>query len=99
MDGLADILTALGNDIRIGIVKLLVARRHSGVCDAGCSVSEISSHFRIANSTLTHHLTVLRNAGLIRSRREGRNIFYEAEIENLKSVVTAISELIESDVD
>ncbi|MCL5783768.1 MAG: metalloregulator ArsR/SmtB family transcription factor [Patescibacteria group bacterium] len=40
------------------------------------SVLEIARHFSVTQSTITHHLKYLEEAGVLKSEREGRKIFY-----------------------
>jgi len=61
----ASLLSQLGNITRLKIVRELV---RAG--DAGKPVGEIRNVLDIPNSTLSHHLSHLRNVGLIRQERE-----------------------------
>ncbi len=65
-DTAASLLSQLGNITRLRIVRELV---RAG--DAGMPVGEIRNILNIPNSTLSHHLSHLRNVGLIRQKREG----------------------------
>lgn len=58
-------LKALADPRRRAIVEL-IRRRGEETC-----VCELEGHFEVAQSTLSHHLKVLREAGLIESRNEG----------------------------
>lgn len=60
-------LEKLGNPTRLEIFRLLV---RAGT--AGLAVGEIQEHLAIPGSTLSHHISHLVNAGLIRQEREGR---------------------------
>jgi ArsR family transcriptional regulator len=62
------LLAALGNEHRLAIVELL---RPGERC-----VCEISPAFALDPSVVSRHLGVLERAGVIRSRRDGRRIFY-----------------------
>jgi ArsR family transcriptional regulator len=64
----ARLLAALGNEHRLAIVALLRA-------DERC-VCEITPAFGLDPSVVSRHLGVLERAGVIRSRRVGRRIFY-----------------------
>jgi DNA-binding transcriptional ArsR family regulator len=59
---LAPVLTALSDPVRLAIVCKLAN---------GCELSCSSFHVPIAKSTLTHHLRVLREAGVITQRQVG----------------------------
>ncbi|MEO0108131.1 MAG: metalloregulator ArsR/SmtB family transcription factor [candidate division WOR-3 bacterium] len=64
----AEIFTALGNEHRLRIVELL---RDGGRC-----VCQIAPEFDLDLSVVSRHLSVLEQAGIIISRREGRWIHY-----------------------
>ncbi|MFQ5603994.1 MAG: ArsR/SmtB family transcription factor [bacterium] len=42
-----------------------------------CRVTEIAEVLNINQTTISHHLSLLRNAELVTSNREGKNIFYD----------------------
>ena len=60
-------LAELGNGVRLRIFRLLVKAG-----DDGLPVGEIQAHLGIPASTLSHHVSRLVWAGLVRRRREGR---------------------------
>jgi len=39
-------------------------------------VSEICKHFRISQPSISHHLGILKQAGLVKTRKEGKEIYY-----------------------
>jgi ArsR family transcriptional regulator len=61
---LAKMLKALGNPIRFQIVEFLAARQM-------CITNEIVQNTPLAQSTISQHMKVLREAGLIRGEIEG----------------------------
>ena len=67
---MAEVAKALGDPIRLQLVDVL--RRHAGkVC-----VCELVPLFPIAQSTLSHHLKKLREAGIVDSERRGLWAYY-----------------------
>lgn len=46
------------------------------VGDHPCSVSELTAALEIAQPTVSHHLRILRDRGLVVSRREGTTVYY-----------------------
>jgi ArsR family transcriptional regulator len=67
---LADVAKALGDPIRLQLVDVL--RRHAGkVC-----VCELVPLFDVSQSTLSHHLKKLRDAGIVDSERQGLWAYY-----------------------
>ncbi len=68
--GLAAVAKALGDPIRIQLVDVL--RKHAGkVC-----VCELVPLFDVGQPTVSHHLRVLRDAGLVDSERRGLWVYY-----------------------
>lgn len=45
-------------------------------CCKWLSVSEIVDSLNVSQPTVSHHLSILRSAGLVNSRREGKQVFY-----------------------
>lgn len=64
----ARVFNALADETRLRIIKLL--------SEGEKSVDELVQALGIAQSTTSHHLRVLREAGLIRGEKRGRNIYY-----------------------
>jgi ArsR family transcriptional regulator len=59
-------------------------------CCKWLSVSEIVDALNVSQPTVSHHLSVLRSAGLVDSRREGKQIFYSL---NQKRIADACCQL------
>jgi len=67
-------LQALANDARLDLVRLLMP-----VGAAGLAAGEIGRALGLSASRLSFHLSALEQAGLIRARKEGRNVFYSVD--------------------
>jgi DNA-binding transcriptional ArsR family regulator len=65
---LGDTFKALSDPTRREILNLL----KQGPLPAG----EIAEHFSMTGATVSHHLSVLKSAGLVYDRREGKFIYY-----------------------
>lgn len=63
-DVAADRLKALGHPVRIAIVRALAER-------SCCCCSDVCSRLPLAQSTVSQHLKVLKDAGLVSFRRDG----------------------------
>jgi len=63
-----DFAKALADDTRQQIMKLC--------CCAWVSVSDIVLQLKVTQPTVSHHLAVLREAGLVKLREDGRQTFY-----------------------
>lgn len=64
----AQLLKALGNEKRLMILCLLAEGEHS--------VGELNERLDLSQSALSQHLAVLREQGLVSTRREAQTIFY-----------------------
>ena len=69
--GLAQVFKALGDPARLRLVSLIGAHQGGQVC-----VCELTSAFDLTQPTISHHLKVLREAGIIDSERRGTWVFY-----------------------
>lgn len=63
--------------------RLEIFRRLIQAGPVGMTAGTLGEGLEIKQNTLSAHLTVLRHAGLIRNRREGRSIRYFADIDGL----------------
>lgn len=83
--GLQNTLKALADPIRRNILNLL----KSGKLSAG----EIVEHFPVTGASISRHLSVLKEADLIRDTREGKFIFYELNASVLEEIMLWIADL------
>jgi DNA-binding transcriptional ArsR family regulator len=83
----ASMLSQLGNITRLKIVRELVRAGEGGM-----PVGEIRNILDIPNSTLSHHLSHLRNAGLVRQEREGTVLRCFVEFAHLDEIVAFLTE-------
>jgi len=68
---LVQVFKALGDPVRLRLVSLIGARQGGEVC-----VCDLTSAFDLTQPTISHHLKVLREAGLIDSERRGTWVYY-----------------------
>jgi DNA-binding transcriptional ArsR family regulator len=76
------VFKALADPTRREIVRLLRKRSHTS--------GEIAEQFKSSWPTISRHLAVLRDAGLILSGREGQSIRYELNMTVLDDVVSHV---------
>ncbi len=69
--GLAQVFKALGDPVRIRLVSLIGAHQGGEVC-----VCDLTTAFDLTQPTISHHLKVLRSAGIIDSERRGTWVYY-----------------------
>ena len=77
---------ALANPARIEILNLLSDSRNGGVGGGEISVHTIVESLPLSPSTISHHLNVLKKAGIINSRRDKQWIYYSINRESLESM-------------
>lgn len=73
----------LGHAGRLSVFRLLMRHMPQGV-----RPTEIAEALDIKQNTLSHHLSDLERAGLIRSERQGRSLFYTVDLERAGQLVT-----------
>ena len=83
--GIQHTLKALSDPIRREILNLLKSGR--------MSAGEIADHFPVTDASISRHLSVLKEADLIRDTREGKFIFYELNASVLEEILLWITEL------
>ena len=83
--GFQETFKALSDPTRREILRLLL--------DRAKTAGEIGSHFDMAGATISHHLSVLREAGLISDRRQGKYIYYELNLSVLDELTGWIASL------
>jgi DNA-binding transcriptional ArsR family regulator len=78
----ADMLSAMGTEPRLRIMRLLLAAHPQGMV-----VGDIGEELEIPNSTLSHHLEKLKNEGLVSVQREGTFLRYAADTAALQDLL------------
>ena len=78
-------LKALSDPIRREILNLLKTGR--------MSAGDIAGHFPVTDASISRHLSVLKEADLIRDTREGKFIFYDLNVSVLEEVMLWIAAL------
>jgi len=84
--GLARVFKALGDPVRLRLVSLIGAHQGGEVC-----VCELTDAFDLTQPTISHHLKVLREAGIITSERRGTWVYYRlvpAALERMASLLS-----------
>lgn len=83
--GMQETLRALADPTRREILNLLKGGR--------LSAGEITDHFSVTAAAISRHLSVLKDADLIRDKREGKFIYYEMNASVLEEIMLFISNL------
>lgn len=79
----AEILKVLGHPIRLCIVKGLLECK-------GCNVTKIQDCLEIPQSTISQHLSKLKNAGIIVGQRKGLEITYRVSNPKVEQIIKAL---------
>ena len=83
---MAPLLAALGDPVRLRILSILMASPDGSCC--GCDMEE---PLGLAQPTISHHLKVLREAGLVEGEKQGRWVHYRAVPERLEELSGALA--------
>ena len=78
-------LKALSDPIRREILNLLKSGR--------LSAGEICDHFSVTGASISRHLSVLKEADLIRDTREGKYIYYDLNASVLEEILLWVKDL------
>lgn len=87
---LAHMFKAIGDPVRLRLLSLIAGHEGGEAC-----VCDISGSFDVSQPTISHHLKVLREAGLLTSERRGTWVYYRivpAALQQL-SIVLGTTEL------
>ena len=78
-------LKALSDPIRREILNLLKSGR--------LSAGDIADHFPVTGASISRHLSVLKEADLIRDTREGKFIYYDLNASVLEEIMLWVKDL------
>lgn len=88
LDSAATMLKAMAHPMRVAILNLL--------CNGNkLSVSEIHTTLNIEQSTTSHHLGILKDKGVLKSERKGKNSYYFLKNKNLEHVIECLNKCTE----
>ena len=83
--GLQNTLKALSDPTRREILNLLKAGR--------MSAGDIVDRFEVTGASISRHLSMLKDADLIRDTREGKHIYYELNTSVLEEIMLWVADL------
>ncbi len=75
-------LSALAHDGRLAAFRLLIKAGPEGM-----AAGDVATRLRMPPSSLSTNLTLLSNAGLVSSRRDGRSIIYRADYDAMRDLL------------
>ena len=85
LESAASMLKAIAHPMRIAIIRILEDGDKK-------SVTEIHNLLDIEQSTTSHHLGILKDKGVLASKREGKNTFYFLKHDSLKNIINCVSQ-------
>lgn len=83
--GFQESIKALSDKTRREILNLLK--------DGDMTAGDIATHFSMAQATVSHHLSVLRDGQLVTDRRDGKYIYYELNTSVIEEIMAWLIEL------
>jgi DNA-binding transcriptional ArsR family regulator len=83
LERMAELLKCIAHPLRLEIIELL--EQYQRLC-----VSEIVQKMSAEQSVVSHHLTKLKDKGILKSSRDGKNVYYNISMDNLVSLFSCI---------
>lgn len=80
-------LSALAQRSRLGVFRLLVRCGPEGM-----PAGEIAEALKVPANTMSAHLAILNQAGLVNARRDGRSVVYTVDFDGMKTLMTFLME-------
>lgn len=84
-DRRTEILKALAHPVRLGLVETLSDKR---LC-----VNDLADLFPVDRTTISKHLAVLKDAGVLEDQREGREIYYHLRVPCLEEFISCLGRM------
>lgn len=83
-------MTALGDATRQHLILSMMA---AAPCEAGLRVNEIAARTNLSRPAVSHHLKILKGAGIVRMRRDGTRNYYtlDADPTALDAIIDMLS--------
>jgi ArsR family transcriptional regulator len=86
----AKIMKAMAHPVRLMVIEFLKKKEHS--------FSEIFNLFELDKSTVSKHLLVLKEAGIVSSRKDGPDMIYKLDVPCVTDFFNCVTAVIESNV-
>lgn len=80
----AYVLKCVAHPIRISIIDLLEQRER-------LSVGQLQEALQVEQSLLSHHLTNMRDKGIVETQREGKHVFYSLTDVTITNIISCIN--------
>jgi ArsR family transcriptional regulator, arsenate/arsenite/antimonite-responsive transcriptional repressor len=86
----AKIIKAMGHPVRLMMIEFLKTRERS--------FSDVFALYRLDKSTISKHLLVLKEAGIVSSRKSGTDMIYKLEVPCVTDFFSCVTAVIDSNV-
>jgi ArsR family transcriptional regulator, arsenate/arsenite/antimonite-responsive transcriptional repressor len=83
---LARVFKAIGEPVRLRLLSLIASHSGGQAC-----VCDLTGAFELSGPTISHHLKVLREAGVIEGERRGTWIYYRVRPETLRAISSVLA--------
>ncbi len=83
LEDAASKLRSIAHPMRIAIISLLEDRPKM-------NVTEIYEHLKIEQASASHHLNILKNKGILHSKRDGKNTYYSLKQQSVAQVIECV---------
>lgn len=87
LDLLAKQLWAIGDPVRLEILKILPLEP---TCEYACNVSKIAERIGLSQPATSHHLRILRQAGIISNKKMCRDMIYWVQPNESAAIIEAL---------
>jgi DNA-binding transcriptional ArsR family regulator len=98
---LVEVFKALADPTRFAILRLL-ERKSSSRCgpvevgESGLCACDVESAVRLSQAAVSHHMAILRRAGLVTAQKRGRWTFYRRDDQVIEAVARALVKHVEA---
>jgi ArsR family transcriptional regulator, arsenate/arsenite/antimonite-responsive transcriptional repressor len=82
-DDLAALLKALADPVRLRLMSMVLSHEGGEAC-----VCDLTPAFDLSQPTISHHLKVLHEAGLVDREKRGTWVYYQAKPEAMAAIMT-----------
>lgn len=93
----AEVYKALGHVTRLQIFETILTRSGQSLeSNEGLCITDVAAMFDFTLPTISKHLDILKQAGLIKTRKDGKKIFVSADIRKSKKICDSLGTMIAS---
>ena len=91
LDAVAKQLWAIGDPVRLQILRILPTEP---TCENACNVSKIAERIGLSQPATSHHLRILRQAGIVTNEKKCRDMIYWVQLDEAAAVTATLREVL-----